>query len=293
MAEVGVVHLVRKANGTGPLESFLASYRRQTAGLDHRLILVCKGFGGRLDYEYLHTLEGVQHEVLHMPDRGLDLQPYFAAARRYQCRYFCFLNSFSRIAVAGWLESLYRWACAPGVGVVGATASYQSFARPDEERRKLGLRGRLRHVASGGTAAVKAQRAGAWLLGSLGLWKPARHFPPFPNYHLRTNAFMAPREVLLRVRVPPILFKLSAFLLESGRNGVTRQIASMGLKALVVDRAGRSFEAERWHLANTFRQSRQEDLLVEDNQTDAYARAARDERARLSHLAWGDYARPA
>jgi hypothetical protein len=140
---------------------------------------------------------------------------------------------------------------------------------------------------------MAAQRAGAWLLGGLGLWKPSRHFPPFPNYHIRTNAFMASREVLLRVRVRPIVLKLSAFLLESGRSGLTRQVMAMGLKALVVDRTGRSFESGDWHLANTFRQSRQEDLLVEDNQTEAYARAERKERERLSRLAWGEYARPA
>jgi hypothetical protein len=103
---------------------------------------------------------------------------------------------------------------------------------------------------------------------------------------------MASREVLLRVRVPPILFKLSAFLLESGRNGLTRQVMAMGLEPLVVDRAGRAFEKERWHLANTFRQARQEDLLVEDNQTEAYARADRESRAALSRAAWGQHARP-
>ena len=293
MADVGVVHLVREANGLAPLERFIASYREQPAGHAHELILVCKGFPGRLPAEYERALEGVAYRTLHVADRGFDLAPYFAATRRFEHRYFCFLNSFSRPLAAGWLEILHRCASAPGVGLVGATGSYQSFAQSSEERRRLGTRARLRHVARGGSPAMVAQRTGAWVLGGLGLWKPARHFPAFPNYHIRTNAFMASKDVLLRIRVRPILFKLSAFLLESGRSGLTRQVMAMGLRALVVDRAGRAFDKESWHLANTFRQSRQEDLLVEDNQTVAYEHAQPEERGNLSRIAWGEFARPA
>jgi hypothetical protein len=104
---------------------------------------------------------------------------------------------------------------------------------------------------------------------------------------------MVSREVLLRIRVRPLFFKLSAYLLESGCDGVTQQVMRLGLRPLIVDRSGEKFEKEHWHLANTFRQSRQEDLLVEDNQTEAYVRADLQQRIRLSRAAWGEYARPA
>ena len=302
MADVAVVHLVRRANGAAPLERFLASYREKRAGLDHGLIVVFKGFRGQaVSGEYARLLEGLPHEALHLPDRGFDLQPYFVAARRFQYRYFCFLNSFSRVLSSDWLAKLHRWAVKPGTGVVGATASYESFVRGHEERRR-GLealrpwprfRSRFRHVVSDPSPRLVAQRTGAWLFDSVGLWKPARHFPPFPNYHVRTNALMVSREVLLRIRVRPLFFKLSAYLLESGCDGVTQQVMRMGLRPLLIDRSGEKFEKERWHLANTFRQSRQEDLLVEDNQTEAYAKADSEQRIRLSRAAWGEYARPA
>jgi hypothetical protein len=138
-----------------------------------------------------------------------------------------------------------------------------------------------------------AQRAGAWILGAVGVWRPARHFLAFPNYHLRTNGFLASRELLLRLRVPPLPFKLSAFMFESGHNGLTAQVLAMGLRALLVDRRGTAFDKEEWHCADAFRQARQEDLLIADNQTDAYERAAPPERAELSRLAWGPHARAA
>jgi hypothetical protein len=301
MGDIGVVHLVRKANGVAPLERFLTSYRQYAAGLEHTLILVLKGFSDRgLPAEYRQALDGVRHYALYLPDRGFDLEPYFAAVRRHDCTTFCFLNSFSRIGTEFWLAKLHRAAMEPGVGLVGATGSYQSFARAHDERRAqlrglnpyARLRCRLEHIFSDRAPRMVAQRAGAWLLGAAGLWKPSRHFPPFPNYHVRTNAFMAPRNVLLRIRLRPLFFKLSAFLMESGRDGLTRQIMAMGLQPMIVDRLGRWFVKEEWHRSNTFRQSRQEDLMVEDNQTDAYAQADEVQRASLSRSAWGEYARP-
>lgn len=301
MTDVAVVHLVRKANGVSPFERFVASYRVCPAGLAHELVILFKGFRQSAPVpQYESLLDGIAHERLFLPDRGYDLQPYFTAVRLYHRRHFCFLNSFSTILVPGWLEKLYRALRLPGVGIVGATGSYQSFARTHDER-VVALRGRpplsrLReqasHVVGDRRPAVMTQRAGAWLLGAVGLWKPSRYFPPFPNYHIRTNAFMASRETLQAVRAGPMLWKLSTFALESGRRSVTRQIMGMGLRALVVDRHGTAFEKEHWHAANTFRQSRQEDLLVQDNQTSAYAIAGAKERAALSRAAWGEYARP-
>jgi hypothetical protein len=302
MTEVGVVHLVRKANGPAPFARFVASYREHAAGLAHELVLIFKGFHGTAaDEEYDRILDGIPHQRFFLPDRGLDIEPYFEAVRRYEYRYFCFLNSFSRLLAPGWLATLHRWAAQPGVGLAGATASYQSFALTNSERatalRQLSLLERVRwrvdHVRSAPTPRAMALRAGSWVLGALGIWRPARHFPPFPNYHVRTNGFMAARETLLRVRTPSMLFKLSAFIFESGHDGLTRQVMRWGLRPLVVDRRGEAYDKESWHLADTFRQARQEQLLIADNQTETYQAAPPEQRAELSRAAWGEYARPA
>jgi hypothetical protein len=301
MGSVAVVHLVRYCNGIGPFQRFLRSYRAHPTGLKHDLVLIFKGFPRQeLPTAFVHLLEGLAHKFFFLPDRGFDLRPYFAAVRRCSYRYFCFLNSFSQIAAPDWLEALHSHVVQPGVGLVGATGSYESFANIPVERRAavrtLGAAVRLRsqmvHVMRDPEPQMIVQRTAAWVLGALRLWDPARHFPAFPNHHIRTNAFMASRETLLRVRVRPLLFKLAAFQLESGRDGITRQITDMGLRALVIDRHGRAFDKDSWHASNTFRQSQQEDVLVEDNQTQAYSRADHEQRARLSRAAWGAQARP-
>jgi len=302
VVELGVVHLVREKNGLAPFEKFLASYRSHPAGVAHDLVLIFKGFqpGVNTD-QYDRLLTEVPHQRLYMSDHGLDLAPYFAAVQRFDYRYFCFLNSFSRILVADWLSKLRHWIAAEGVGLVGATGSYESFATNYLEREltldTLGplarLQWRIKHILSDGNPQLVSLRLAVWILSSLGLADPGRYFPPFPNYHIRTNAFMALRETLLQIHVWRMLSKLSAFVFESGRNSLTNQILRLGLRPLVVTRTGEAFEKDRWHLSNTFRQSAQENLLVADNQTDAYEQASAEGRIRLSKQAWGPYARPA
>ncbi len=302
MAEVGVVHLVRSKNGLVPFERFLASYREYPAGMPHDLVLIFKGFPfGHGTQAYDRLLADVPHRRMYLADFGFDLRPYFRAVATLEHRYLCFLNSFSRILERDWLAKLHRWASTEGVGVVGATASYQSFSTSNAERGHMlramsppaRLRWRVGHIFKDRQPGLVAQRAAAWLLGGAGLWQPARYFPPFPNYHVRTNAFMSRRETLARVRVGPVFFKLSAFMFESGGGSLTRQGLRLGLRPLLVGRNGVAYEKEHWHLSNTFRQSRQENLLIADNQTDLYAEADAATRAELSRLAWGMHSRPA
>ncbi len=259
MPGIAVVHLVRERNGLAPLRRFLDSYRRHAAGIGHDLVLVYKGFGNAVPADHAQALEEIAHQRLFLPDRGFDLQPYFAAIGRFDHAHFCFLNSFSQLQCADWLAKLHAPLASGSVGLTGATGSCESLAALPAPKR----------------------------------WVTQRFFAPFPNPHVRTNAFMAAREVLSRIVLRPLLLKFFALALESGRDGLTAQVRRLGLDALVVDRHGSAYARERWHLANTFRQAKQEDLLVSDNQTDAYVAADAGTRARLSRLAWGDLARPA
>jgi hypothetical protein len=256
---IAVVHLVRRQNGLAPLQRFLDSYRRYGAGAEHELIVLYKGFGKEVPADYSRALAGVSQQRMFLPDRGFDLQPYFAAVARFDHEYFCFLNSFSRILSADWLAKLRAPLSSRTAGLVGASGSCESLAALPAPKR----------------------------------WITQRFFAPFPNHHVRTNAFMTAREVLARVSLRPMLFKFLALACESGKDGLTTQVGRLGLDALVVDRNGTVYTKDRWHLSNTFRQSTQEDLLVSDNQTDAYASADAAGRVRLSRLAWGEWARPA
>lgn len=284
--KVCVVHLVRAANGTAPLRVFLDSYRRHPAGLDHELLLLCKGFGARLPDEYEPLLAGVACTRRFIPDRGFDVDAYFRLAREHDAKAYCFLNSFSVILSDGWLEKLFRALIEQDAGMVGATGSWQSISSNYAEALSDAPSFRP------GYPAWKRQ---------LVTWFPfLRTVPPkvrllllrgtfdaFPNYHLRTNAFMLRRETAVAVQVPPMRRKFDTFKFESGSQGLTRQVLAMGRPVLVVGRDGKAYDMQDWHRSNTFWRRNQENLLVADNQTSSYERMNDEERAMYSAIAWG------
>jgi len=294
MPGIAVVHLVRKKNGAEPLQRFLASYLRYPAGCEHELVLLLKGFSGAADLrDYESLLSPVPHRRLFVPDRGLDLEAYFAAFDRLEHEHLCFLNSYSRVLAPEWLAKLHRWITVDGVGLVGATGSCQRIADPDNTRAERSRSDSLpRRVLARWRTGALLQHVGFGLLRLARVWHPARDFPPFPNYHLRTNAFMAASSTLGRVRPGPIRTKLSAYRFESGNDSLTNRVRRLGLRVLVVGRDGDAYDPERWHLSNTFRQSRQENLLVADNQTDDYEGADPASRSEVSRDSWGEWARP-
>lgn len=294
--EIGVVHLVRAVNGLEPFKRFVDSYRRFPGGKDHDLIIVLKGFSSGVDpAEYLNLVASFRHVVLHVPDIGFDITAYFAAVRQFgdQYRYFCFLNSYSEFLDGDWLEKLHHHISRPGVGLVGASGSWQSHAGGG-----IGWPWKFLSVARDHYRLYP--RKAQWerlLLGWIGArnhyFLPLKrsihlfaNFRPFPNYHIRTNAFMATSTLLRRIHCPIIATKGDAYKFESGRRGLTIQVLKEGLRVLVVGRDGIGYERETWNESHTFWQAEQENLLVGDNQTREYQRGSPERRAHLYGQAW-------
>jgi hypothetical protein len=289
MSNICVVHLVRAENGLDSFAGFMRSYREYPAGIAHELLLLCKGFGSasQLPADYGALLHGVQFRLMFVSDEGFDIGPYFAAARAHESRYFCFLNSFSRLLDAGWLAKLSAPAGEAGVGVVSATGSYESHYT--NLARELRAATYFRRAASsvmrreGGPPVVRD-----YLSKRQELRESRAAFDPFPNHHVRTNAFVIERRVMLDLKVDAIRDKMDAAAFESGKTGLTRQLSAKGLRALVVGRDGAVYEKERWRESHTFRSGGQRNLLVADNRTRQYAEADAPARKFLEQCAWGN-----
>ncbi|HTU61936.1 MAG TPA: hypothetical protein VMF89_25940, partial [Polyangiales bacterium] len=112
-----------------------------------------------------------------------------------------------------------------------------------------------------------------------------RDFPAFPNPHLRTNAFAARREDLLRVVWPAISSKLDALRFESGPQSLTRQLQQFG-RVVVAGRDGRVYDPNGWRESNTFRWGQESNLVVSDNRTREYLGATPERRRNLERRAW-------
>jgi len=266
---IAVVHLVWGPLGVGPVREFVASYRAHEAGVDHELVVLANGVGvegfdaSLSEAGLLAELEGVEHRLIVLERPVLDLVAYAQAARLLEHEQLCFLNSYSVILADGWLGRLADALREPDVGLVGASASWESQAE--------WVRGRVRH----------------WPQQLAGLPSARRDYPRFPNPHIRTSAFMLDRLALVEMGLDRAADKRATYLLESGRQSITRRIQERGLRATVVGRDGQIYDVEAWPDSHTFRSGEQENLLVADNQTEDYRTASPHRRRRFSRDSWG------
>jgi hypothetical protein len=286
--EIGVVHLVRAQNGVEPFRCFLESYRQNDGGIEHDLIVVLKGFDeAQSNKEYLKLLKDFKHTYIEVPDIGYDITAYFAAFRHYakQYRYFCFLNSFSVLQDKNWLQQFHEYISQSNVGLVGATGSWQSHIYKKMSWFKVFIKVGIDHFQLY-KDKIYWKRV---VLGIVGSWNHVLFLvncKPFPNFHIRTNAFMISAKLLQQIHLPTIKNKIDAYKFESGRNGLTTQVLMLKKKVLVVGKDGKGYEMQLWNESKTFWQSEQENLLVADNQTRDYQFGSIERRRYLSCMAW-------
>lgn len=265
-----MVHLALGSFGMEPFEAFVASYRVRSAGHPHVLVVALKQVTDATPYHLL--LAGIDYRLILVPDEGYDLGTYWRVARQTDFDFYCFLNSRSVILVDGWLAKLMAAArSAPDVAAVGATGSLESIAS-----NALHLVG----------VVHRWPRQLRRLRGLLGFLKLVRLFPPFPNPHLRTNAFLTTRQRILRIRPPRIRSKADAWRFESGWRSMTRQLTRRGEKVLIVNAEGSAYPVDQWSESGTFWQGEQSHLLVADRQTRAYDMASPATRYEMQRKAW-------
>lgn len=272
---VAVVHLASGSLGVPPLEAFLHSYHAHDPGLDHRLIVVFNRFGQQREAGEAHraVLRDTTYEELWLDEPLQDLAAYVVAAGHVEEERLCFLNANSEVLADGWLAALDRHARRPGVGLAGATGTYESHVSGALGAGELGY-GVLRD------ARTVAKRGGGAVL-------TLRSFPRFPNPHLRTNGFVVEAATMRGLRRGTLSSKRGAHVLESGRRSLTRRVLATGRQVVVVGRDGEAYAPERWPDSRTFRSGDQENLLVADRRTRDYAAAGSEERLALTALAWG------
>jgi len=207
MPSVGIVYLVRHKDGMDPFRQFVESYRENPGGVNHELILAFKGFPFRkIPDSYVELTSGIRLRTFFTVDYGFDIRPYFLCAREFHFPYFCFLNSFSVLLDKEWLKKLLDWGSRDSIGAAGATGSWESH---------------FSNMIEGGECNPRILR------------KYESHYQPFPNPHLRTNAFLINRERFLSIRYGWMLTKNQAHRFESGRSGFTMQFLAKGFEPVV------------------------------------------------------------
>lgn len=227
---------------------FSRSYAAHSAGVDHTLYVIVKGFRTRASMdEALSNFRNIPHRVVHTGDDHYDLGAYAEALQSSSEDVACFLNTNSEILDKEWLRKLWVNLSSPLIGAVGATGSYQSL---DFRTTKF----------------------------------PPFPNPHLRSNAIMMRQDLAD-EILSS---SPIADKMDAYLLESGPAGITRQIHRRGLAVLVVGRDGRGYGPESWPHSRTYRTGRQENLLVHDKVTRHYEQIVVADKLVDRRRTWGD-----
>ena len=277
---IAVVHLIWIPFGINLFQSFIQSYRKYTSGYPHVLILLFNGVKSEEDtipYHQYAKAQGIEY-ISYYRSNGFDLEAYAWLVPQIEVDYLLFLNSYCELMAENWLRKyLEVMEKEERVGMVGATATYESyyssllFDHPWQWNMKATFRENYRKYKL--------------LIKTILLYR--FYFKPFPNPHIRTNTFFISRDVWrsITLRVPKT--KLQAYLIESGRRGLTRQLLSKNLQVLVMDKFGTYYPVSQWHKSQTFWIDDQKNLLVSDNQTRRFSKASRLEQQKLTFKAWG------
>ena len=129
--KLAVCYLLRQGNPDRLFTAFLKSLHRYPAGMPYRAILIQKGFAPGFVHAQAQswpTADGQSPEIFDVSDEGYDLTAYRKAAQAIDAPMFLFLNSYSRVLAANWLNKLYSAAESLGPNaLIGATGSWEGL----------------------------------------------------------------------------------------------------------------------------------------------------------------------
>jgi hypothetical protein len=329
--DTAVVYLARRKEGLEPLRRFVDTYGKTAAGVQHDLIVIYKGFEWSLRAprigvdQYLarrharSVLRPIERGSVTVTDEMLDIGAYLVAARAFQqYRFFCFLNTFSEVVADDWLKKLRDAIDSESVGIVGATASweslYDSFFFLNKAAWLAGGRVPPNRIFSEQLKSTFAIHSAKWFADSQALpagaplsydceldgaydryWQSLlksggyadyEHWPRFPNPHLRSNGFMIRRDNLLQTFSEVAPTKLAALQFESGPLSLTNAVLASSRRVLLIGKNG-TYDIDQWPRSNIFRSGMQENLIISDNQTRDFDAESPLGKVAYSLMSWG------
>jgi hypothetical protein len=133
-SRIAVCYLARGAEPgwEDAIGRFIRSFQRCSAGCDFNLYVIFKGFPSAAErVRAVSLLSSVQHNAIFTADESFDIGAYAEAATQIAEQKVCFLNTNTEILCEDWLLKLVSNLDRPGVGLVGATGSYETLRDHD------------------------------------------------------------------------------------------------------------------------------------------------------------------
>jgi hypothetical protein len=209
-------------------------------------------------------------------ENGQDIEIYQKAAAIVDADFFLFLNTYTQFMHPDWLNA-YSKNWTENTGLIGASGSYASYLSAVNVFNKWNRRD---DISLSKKIKIFKYKLKLNFLHS-------RKFKKFPAPHIRTNAFFTSKAIFASIAVDSINGKMDAYFFENGKDSLTESVLKMGLKCIIIDKAGKSYEIPDWPTSKIFWMDNQENLLISDNQTTKYQEATLREKEMYNEIAWG------
>jgi hypothetical protein len=125
---IALFYLARGADADylASIRRFVEAYRSKPAGVAHELVVIFKGYASERARDGARAaMSGVSFQEVHTGDETFDLGAYADAILCVSCARAAFLNTGSEPVSSNWLGKLNAALDLPGMGLVGASGSYQ------------------------------------------------------------------------------------------------------------------------------------------------------------------------
>nr|WP_075440434.1 hypothetical protein [Prochlorococcus marinus] len=275
--KIAVVYLCRYSKDyLNHLNKFLKSITLFKSGIPYSLNIIFKNHK-EIPIELKKICNKYKANLRFFPDDGFDWGAYIRFAKEDNSEYLLFLNSYSEIHGYDWLKNLVKPLLDKRAIITGATGSFAS-------KRFMILP--LKFIYISPLTFIKFL-----IFYLLDLIFLNSFYYPFPSVHIRSNAFMLRRKDFLEYtntqKFPKT--KEDVLRLENGKFSLTRYFLKRKFSVGIVGKNGKFYLPNEWKGSKIYKNSRQENLLISDNQTNLFLLKIVNEKKRLieEFIAWG------
>lgn len=270
------------------VKNFFDSYKKYNAGYNHNLFIAAKSYENNpAAYDKLRDFAKENNaKIIDLPDDGMEFAAFYRSAKQCTSEYIFFITTNSYILKNDWLKFFVQAAAKnENYKFIGAMGSWgNAFTNIFKKiLNKLIIRFSKHHVSQGSRSMPPFKTKLLMLKDTI--FNPM----PFPNYHIRTNAFLIDKQLYIdymdKQGFPKTRY--DAYKIECGHNSLTNFIKSHGFDVGIVGADAKLYKMPEWDKSETFRNASLKNLIIGDLLTTNYLNSSTAAKIRLEKQTWG------
>ena len=260
-----IVYLISNYDSLSNIFKFIKNYKKYKAGHAHNLIICYKNcYNKNLDKSIKKKINPFKYKkFIDFGKNDFDWGSYKRVAKKNKNKILFFFNCHSYPIKNNWLKFFLNHY--KSKTVLAPTGSFQSIS--SSSLNGFYFKNLFHRLYYGFFNMI--------------------NFPLFPNPHIRSNCFMISANDFLNLNLINCEKKIHAWLNESGRKSMTKQLLDKGFKLLVVNNENKKFLISHWKKSETYAVKKQGKLLISDKHTREYMSLNNERKKIYEKNVWG------